>query len=227
MTGTVNPNLPAKGDSRGVSDSRTRGSLITLRDELNALLTSENKVQDSSLASSNNAAYRTIFSANSYLGFDAAAATYLLGSQVGQLGSTAQPMVSGTTMPLSSNSLFVGPPFFYFDDADYTVAGKTLKMRLRAQVAANATKPAIKFTFGLYPVTVAGEADKFTLTLGAVASGSTIEFNEPAASTITQKEAADFTIPADGAYMLGVVTSGALTNNSVALLSAQLQTRNV
>lgn len=119
------------------------------------------------------------------------------------------------------------PPFFYFAKADYEVANKTQKLRLRAQVAANATKPALKFTYGLYPVTVAGGADQATMTLGTVVSGSTLEFNEPTASTVTSKETADFTIPADGAYMLGVVTSATLTNNSFVICSGQLQTRSV
>src|SRR5690348_5028567 len=100
-------------------------------------------------------------------------------------------------------------------------------MRLRAQIASNATKPTLKFTVGLYPVTVAGGADQIALTLGAVVSGSTIEFNEPAASTITSKETADFAVPADGAYVLGFVTSALQTSSNVSVLNAQVQVRNV
>lgn len=44
MTGTVAPNIPSKGDALGTSDKKTRESLVTLRDSLNAVLNSENKV---------------------------------------------------------------------------------------------------------------------------------------------------------------------------------------
>lgn len=167
--------------------------------------------------------YREIHRAQGFMGNDKAAGTYMIGNPAGNENTL---MVSGAEVwtagvPKANVSLF------YFDDADYLITGKTLKMRLRAQIAANATKPTIKFTFGVYPVTVAGGADAITLTLGTVVSGSTIEFNEPAASTITQKEASDFTIPADGAYALGVVTSAGVTNNHSSILSAQLQVRNV
>lgn len=100
-------------------------------------------------------------------------------------------------------------------------------MRLRAQLACNATKPTIKFTFGLYPITVAGSANQVNITAGTVVSGSTVEANEPSASTITQKEGSDFTVPANGAYAIGVVTSAKLTANSAVVLISQLQIRSV
>jgi hypothetical protein len=49
MTGSVAPTLPTKGDTRPTSDARTRGSLVTLRDALNELLDSENKILSSAL----------------------------------------------------------------------------------------------------------------------------------------------------------------------------------
>ena len=115
----------------------------------------------------------------------------------------------------------------HFNAADYVVAAKETKLRVRGSVAANATKPALKFTIGLYPVTVAGGAGSLTKSFGTVVPGSTVEINEPAASTVTQNTSADFTPPADGAYALGVVTSAKLTANNVSMITAQLQVRNV
>lgn len=218
MAGTLSN--PSVGELNSTGDPK----IVALVKLFNELLNGENKlpgsslaaaaaIADTQLASPNNSAYRTILAVPQALSNDLEAGTYLMGNY------------SGT--PVKSGASAGTIPGFYFDDADYAVAGKTLKMRLRAQIATNATKPTLKFTVGLYPVTVAGAADQIVFTLGAVVPGSTVEFNEPAASTITPKEAADFTVPADGAYVMGVVTSGALTNNNLSLLNAQLQVRNV
>lgn len=157
--------------------------------------------------------YRTIFSvANTVLTADQVAATLILTG----LGSVAPAQASGTAGSGSST------PLFYLDDADW---GTLPKLRLRAQVAANATAPGITFTFGLYPVTVAGGADVLTATLGAVVASSTVAIASPSASTVTQGVNSDFTFPTDGAYALGVVTSGTLANNSAVNLHAQLQVK--
>lgn len=173
------------------------------------------------LGINNNPAYRQLGASQQHIRTLQAAGTYLLGNQGGA------PVASGGEICTAGGEVRAIPHYFYFDDADYTVAGKTQKLRLRAQVAANATKPTIKFTFGLYPVTVAGGAAILTMTLGTVVPGSTVVLNEPAASTVSQGNSGDFTIPADGAYVLGVVTDATMTTNSSALLSAQLQTRSV
>jgi hypothetical protein len=49
MTGSISPELPSGGEPRSTSDSKVKGSLITLRDGLNNLLNSENKVAKASL----------------------------------------------------------------------------------------------------------------------------------------------------------------------------------
>ncbi len=216
MTGTISIEVPTVGNPNSSEDPKVRSSLITLRDEVNALLDSGNKVPDTSLTSPNNSAYRTIFYTNGGFGQLLGAGTYTL---------------CPTNTPLKNETEFEGVtfiPYFYFDNADWEVAGKTLKMRLRAQVTTNATKPALKFTAGVYPISsVAGAANKSKYTLGSVVSGSTIEFNEPAASTITPKETADFTIPADGLYVVGCVTSAETTANSRTTIAGQVQVRNV
>lgn len=175
---------------------------------------------DDKLVSPNNAVYRTLLSAQEFFNDGCFAKTY----PMQRAGET-------TTAPQGNEGNSAGTwramPFFYFDDADYKVAGLTQKLRLRAQIACNATKAAIKFTFGLYPLTVAGAADTLKVTLGEVITGSTVEINEPAASTVTPAVGADFAIPVDGAYVLGVVTSAQLTADSYVLTSAQLQSHNI
>jgi hypothetical protein len=52
MTGTINPELPSGGEPRSTADGKIKGSLITLRDGINALLNSENKIPSASLAES-------------------------------------------------------------------------------------------------------------------------------------------------------------------------------
>lgn len=158
--------------------------------------------------------YRTIHESSSHMLGDLAAATYIFSATGGA--------VSGTT-DIDQHVT----PYFYFDDADYTVTSTTPKLRVRAQIATNATQPTITFTVGLYPVTTAGSADTLVFTLGTVVSGSTVAFASPTASTVSQSNSGDFTVPADGAYMFGVVTSGTLTNNNSSKLAAQLQIRSV
>jgi hypothetical protein len=176
-------------------------------------------VTDAKLASPNNSVYRTILTADAVAGADRGAGTYLLKSYSFGL------LLSGEDVNLPSSV----PPLIYFDDADYTVSGLTQKLRLRAQIRPNATAPGtITYTVGLHNVTAgAGGADALSYTLASAVSGSTVAFVNPSASTPAQNATSDFTIPADGYYVLGVVTSAAVANNSAVHISAQLQTRNV
>lgn len=213
MSGTLEN--PAIGEPNSTGDPK----IVELVKQFNSKLDGSNTFPDSSLTSPNNSAYRQIFRSYGKAGFAASAGTYIMGAYNAEQG---RDYTSGSTVQIG----IPYPPIFYFDDADYTVAGKTQKLRLRAQIATNATKPAIKFTVGLYPVTSAGGTNQLSLTLGTVVSGSTVEFNEPAASTVTSGVTSDFTIPSDGAYMLGYVTSATLTTNNYSLINAQLQTRS-
>lgn len=189
---------------------------------LNGKLNSENDWEDSALASPNNSAYRTLFVARQSIQTDRAAGTYILCNRT---GTAAGAVASGGNILATGEAPAV--PYFYFDDEDYKVTNKTQKLRLRAQAACNATKAAINFVVRLYPITVAGGVDELTLTLGTAVAGSDVELTEPAASSITQKNSGEFSIPVDGAYCLGVQTNATLTNNSAVLISAQLQTKSV
>jgi len=162
--------------------------------------------------------YRVVHAGDALIGIDFSAGTYLF--------SASHPTAAQATGAISGgdkNSRTM--PFFYWDDADYAVSGQTVKLRLRAQVATNATAPTNSFVIGLHSVTVAGTADTIGFTAGAVVTGSGVTHTTPGASGIVSGVTADFTVPADGAYCLAVVTDGTIANNAMAQCSAQLQVR--
>ncbi len=187
---------------------------IAIRDVVNGGLDNTNLaasagIVDAKLASPNNSTYKTLLATHSpQMSSERGAATYIL-----------------ENLSVSGVQATVG--ILYLAAADYAVAGLTTKLRLRAQVATNAIAPTTTHTVGLYPVTVAGGIDATTVTLGTVVSGSTVVFAAPPASTVTQGNSGDLTIPADGAYVLGVVNNAAPTTNAALFFSAQLQVRNV
>ena len=195
-----------------------------LRDVINGQLDTENLksgagITDGQLASPNNLVYRTFESAQVIHAQGLVAGSYLLVNG----GSNGAQSQSGANLRAGSYNVHVFP----IVSTDIAVPSKTSKLRLRAQALCNATKAALKYTFGLYPVSVGGGANELTLTLGTVVAGSTVEINEPPAATATPAAGSDFAVPSDGVYALGVVTSGTLTTNSAILLSAQLQMRFV
>lgn len=181
-------------------------------------------IPDGDLASPNNSTYKTLLTATAYLGLDATASTYVI----------APALTAGLGMQATTNTFFSAGvadpnvvPAIYFDDADYTVGGLTQKLRVRGQIHANATAPAMNFLFGLYPFTPGGGADALTITLGTVVTGSTANVVGAGANATTNATGTDCTIPSDGAYCLGVVTSGTIANNSAVMVTAQLQSRSV
>lgn len=171
-------------------------------------------VTDTKLASPNNSVYRTLLATNGAFGGGAATGTYVF--------AESGAFVQGGTNITSAMQLV------YLDDADHTVAGKSTKLRVKAQVLTNATAPGATFTFGLHPITAtAGGSGGLTYTVGAAESGSTAAIATPALSTRNHAEGTDFAFPADGYYVLAVVTSGSATAaNSFEMVSAQLQIRH-
>lgn len=122
---------------------------------------------------------------------------------------------SGTTVGASGGDVGANAPVIIpVDHSYFDIPGRTAKLRLMTTVGANATAAGVgvTFTFGLYPVTVAGGANALTVTLGTVVSGSTAAHINPATSTITESDSAQFNLPAVGAgavaYAPGVVVSG-------------------
>jgi hypothetical protein len=183
-------------------------------------------VTDGKLFSPSNSVYRTLLTSKGLLyNQGGLGGVYLLGSATAFGGALFGSGVALTPKEASNTEL--GPDVFDFDDADYAVAGKTQKLRLRAQVLVNGTKPTQTLTFGLYPVTVGGGEHELALSAGAVVGGSTLAFAEPPASTVTRKVTTDFAAPPDGEYLIGVVLSATLTAKSVVQVAAQLQHHNV
>ncbi len=213
--------IPAGGLAPlSVSAANLQDSIFSAEKIASSAVTSDkianSAVTDSKLASANNSVYREVYRSSSWIGTDAVAGTYLMLNGVAI--SSGDLYTSGTGRPTS---------LFYFAANDYAVTSKTLKLRLRTAISANATAPAINFTFGLRPITVAGAADTLTFALGAAVASSTVTITTPTASNTTTGLSADFSAPADGPYALAVVTSGTIANNSVALATSCLQIHHV
>lgn len=112
--------------------------------------------------------------------------------------------------------------------ADHAVTTKTLKMRMRAHCLVNSIAPGVTFKVGLYPVSLSGGlGGRSNITLGAVVAGSQVTFAAPGASSINPGVSGDFTIPADGLYVVGLNLSAGIPAGSTVTFAAQLQARAV
>ncbi len=177
----------------------------------------EKTVEDSDLTSPNNAAYREIGWGQMLIVTDAGAGTFILNPDINANGaSPMQVYPAGHT-----------PRTIWLDSEDFAVASKTTKLRVRGMVYTNGTAPAQSFTFGLYPVAWSGAADVLTATLGAVVASSTAAVSSLSANAAKVAVSSEFSMPATGAYALGVVTNGTLTNNAAVLTQAVLQMHSV
>ena len=111
-----------------------------------------------------------------------------------------------------------------------TINGLPTKLRIRAQLYTNDVAPSGNYTFGLYPVTrpaTSGGAGLCIYTLGSVVNGSNgASFTNPAADLMGNAVSADFSLPADGVYCIGVVTTATVAANAHMHMVAQLQMRN-
>jgi hypothetical protein len=125
----------------------------------------------------------------------------------------------GTLYPLNT---------IYIAAADYpTVDGKAPKLRIRAQVHCNDVAPTGNFTVGLHPITrpaTSGGAGLCIYTIGAAAAS--IAVTTPAADSSNILASADFALPADGHYVLAVVTTATVAASAHVHISASLQMRN-
>lgn len=129
---------------------------------------------------------------------------------------------TGTLYPLNT---------IYIASADYpTVGGVAPKLRIRAQLYVNDVAPTGNFTFGLYPITrpaTSGGAGLNIYTLGTVVTGSNgATFTAPAADSIGFATGADFALPSDGHYVIGIVTTATVAGSSHVHMNATLQIRN-
>lgn len=168
-------------------------------------------------AINNNASYRTILQASG---------SHIAGRAIGTYGMGAGDPIAisgtGTLYPLSVIQVV---------SADYpTINGITTKLRIRAQLYTNDVAPTGNYTFGLYPITrpaVSGGAGLAIYTLGTVVTGSNgATFTAPAVDLLGSAVGADFAIPADGAYVIGIVTTAIPPASAHVHVNAQLQIRN-
>lgn len=163
-----------------------------------------------------NAPYRTLLNAAGSHTAAKVAGKYGLG-----YGDPLAVSGTGTLYPLA---------LVYIADADFPIVREEpSKLRIRAQLCTNDVAPGGNFTLGLYPVTrpaTSGGAGLCTMTLGTVVPGSEVVFTAPAVDAILSGVGADFVMPADGFYAIGVVTTATMATSSHVHINAQLQHHN-
>lgn len=117
---------------------------------------------------------------------------------------------------------------FYLDPAGLAVAARQTRLRVRAQVLANATAPAADFTVALYVASATGGAGGVVnVTLGAEVAGSAATITSPAANSMTAAASTDFAAPVAGFYALVVTPSAQTAASADVVVRAELQARHV
>lgn len=193
--------LPTLGNANATEDPLVRSALSEVKAEYNANIA--NMLGK----------YTPIWQGNIHIPGTIAAGTFFFGD-AGTFGTSGVAFAQGPlSVPLSS--------------ANYAVTGYSTKLKLFLSWMTNNTAPAVTFTSGLYPITSTGNATSITLTLGTVISGSTIALGAPIASSNGVANGTDFTFPADGAYVPGVVNSGTTVAASLTILNLVLAYRHV
>ena len=87
----------------------------------------------------------------------------------------------------------------------------------------NATAPTSTFTAGLYPaITFVGGAAALTFTLDTVVTDSTAAIAAPSSGTATTAVSTDFTFPAAGPFVIGLVITTNMVANSSAMVRGTL-----
>ncbi len=169
------------------------------------------------VASVPNASYRSLLDTTSSHIAARVAGTYWFGQ--------------GQPAGITGTGTLYAPNLLYIDSADYpTLNGVAPKLRIRAQVYVNDVAPTGNFTLGLYPVTrpaTSGGAGLNIYTMGAVVTGSApTTLTTPAADSMNIIVGSDFALPANGHYVLGMVTTATVAASSHLHISAILQMRN-
>jgi hypothetical protein len=165
-----------------------------------------------------NSPYRTLLDSSGSHSAAKTANTYGLGQ-----GDIAAVAGTGTLYPLNT---------IYIAAADYpTVDDKVAKLRVRAIIECNDVAPFTgTFKVGLHPVTrpsTSGGAGLCIYTIGSPVTNSQAIGTNLGADSQNAIVSSDFDLPADGFYVLAVVTSGTMATSSHVHISASLQTHNV
>lgn len=161
--------------------------------------------------------YKTILEVSGSHTAAKVAGTYALGQ-----GDPIAVSGTGTLYPIAT---------IYIAAADFpTVNSLAAKLRIRAQLYTNDVAPTGNFTFGLYPITrpgTSGGTGVCIYTIGTVVSGSNgATFTTPAADGLLNAVGSDFSLPADGHYIIAVVTTATIATNAHVHMTAQLQQHN-
>lgn len=121
------------------------------------------------------------------------------------------------------------PQLFYIDPDDYSISGRTTKLRVVAGCLVSDTAPATTLTLGLYPVTnMSGGASTSNPNFGTVVTGTTVAFASPGVNTESaQTYTSGINLPAEGWYGLGIDALGAMAANSVVTIPFRVEVRNI
>jgi hypothetical protein len=157
--------------------------------------------------------------------------TQVSGSHIAARVAGTYFLTHGAAIGITGTGTLYPPVLIHIVGADYpTINGVAPKLRIRVVLAVNDVAPTGNFTFGLYPVTrpaTSGGAGLDIYTMGTVVSGSNgATFTAPAVDTLGTAVSADFALPTDGVYVIGVVTTATVAASSHLHMSAMLQYHN-
>ncbi len=151
------------------------------------------------------------------------------GSTYGTPATTQHVVVQGGTTVATTGATAAGASFPLNPAEIIVPTGYTLKLNIRGALLTNTIAPTVSFTAALLPVaTLTGAAaGTVSITVGAAVTGSSMVATTPAASSFTDLASGDFTPPAAGEYVFGIVASGAGAANSAAVVILALRYRLV
>ena len=137
----------------------------------------------------------------------------------------------GDALGITGTGTLYPPSIIRIDSTDYpTIDSLAPKFRIKWSLMVNDVAPTGNFTIGLYPITrpaTSGGAGLDIYTMGTVVSGSNGSvFTAPIADSMNNGVSSDFALPADGYYVLGVVTTATVATSSHLHINAQLQVHN-
>jgi hypothetical protein len=154
-------------------------------------------------------AYKLLKNASGSIGASANASIYAMSESA----PVASALVSERTAP------------FWFDPADYAVAGRTVKLRLIWTIVNGANAPATTFTTGLAgPL---GWSGGLASNFSTYIAGTGTTFTTPAAGSSTTTVLSDITAPVAGLYALGFTTNVAASATAATVIRAMIQLRQV
>jgi hypothetical protein len=179
---------------------------------------------DNSTKTATTAYVRTAISVSRYENLLQVGASHTAGAVAGTYG-----LGFGNVAAVSGTGTLYQLGILHYVAADYptTIDGLSPKLRIRAQVNCNDVAPTGNFTFGMYPITrpaTSGGAGLCIYTIGTVVSGSNgSTVSTPAADSQNSLVGSDFTPPADGQYIIAVVTTATVAASAHVHLNAILQ----